>query len=189
MSDPTSVSLEALDRLAYDFAPVGIVLTEERVIRACNRTFSELFGYRRAEVLGRSFRMLYASHAEFEAIRDVGLDALRQSGRYTDERVMPRRDGSYFWCRVHVHTFDPADPMKQVILSFADLSQNRPAISLTLRERQVIQYLARGLTSKEIGRQLAISPRTVEDYRARLLAKFNVRNVAGLLARLGGIST
>lgn len=189
MSDPTSVPLDTLDRLAFDFAPVGIVLTEERVIRTCNRTFAELFGYRREELLDRSFRMLYASHSEFEAIRDVGLDALRQSGRYTDERVMPRRDGSYFWCRVHVHTFHPDNPMKRVILTFADLSQVRPAISLTARERQVVQHLARGLTSKEIGRQLAISPRTVEDYRARLLAKFDVRNVAGLLARLGGIST
>lgn len=180
---------EDLDQLAFDHAPVGLVLTEERIIRACNLTFAALFGYTRQELLNQSFRMLYASHGEFEQIRDVGLEALRISGCYTDERVMPRRDGSYFWCRVHVRTFHPDAPMKRVILSFADLTQVRPAISLTARERQVVQHLARGLTSKEIGRELSISPRTVEDYRARLLDKFNVRNVAGLLARLGGIST
>lgn len=189
MTEAPETAQEDLDQLAFDHAPVGLVLTEERVIRACNLTFAELFGYAREELLNQSFRMLYASHGEFEQIRDVGLEALRSSGRYTDERVMPRRDGSYFWCRVHVCTFYPDTPMKRVILSFADLTQVRPSISLTARERQVVQHLAQGLTSKEIGRELAISPRTVEDYRARLLDKFNVRNVAGLLARLGGIST
>jgi len=178
---------DELDELAYDFAPIGIVLTEERIIRACNRTFAGLFGYEKRELIGRSFRMLYASHAEFEQIRDVGIEALKKGQNYWDERVMPRRDGSLFWCRVRVHTFFPEDPLKRVILTFADLSESRPAISLTLRERQVVQHLSHGLTSKEIGRILAISPRTVEEHRARLLAKFDARNVAELLVRLGGI--
>lgn len=60
------------------------------------------------------------------------------------------------------------------------------SISLTPRERQVVMLLRKGLTSKEIARNLSISPRTVEDYRATLLAKFEVRNVAELLTHLVG---
>jgi PAS domain S-box-containing protein len=188
MTSATAPAPEKLDELAYDFAPIGIVLTEDRVIRACNRTFAALFGYEKSELLGQSFRLLYASHAEFEQIRDVGIEALKAGENYWDERVMPRRDGSLFWCRVRVHTFFPEEPLKRVILTFADLSEVRPVISLTLRERQVVQHLAQGLTSKEIGRRLEISPRTVEEHRARLLAKFDARNVAELLVRLGGIA-
>ena len=186
MTDAMSATDENLDELAFDFAPIGIVLTEERIIRACNRTFAMLFGYQKSDLVGRSFRMLYASHTEFETIRDVGIEAFRMGRDYSDERVMPRRDGSLFWCRVRVHAFFPEEPLKRAILTFADLSAVRPMISLTLRERQVVQHLAQGLTSKEIGRLLQISPRTVEEHRARLLAKFDARNVAELLVRLGG---
>ena len=177
---------EDLSALAFDFAPIGIVLTEERIIRACNSTFAGMFGHQPDDLIGQSFRMLYASHKEFEQIRDVGIEALKTTGKYSDERLMPRRDGTLFWCRVRVHTFYPEDPLRRAILSFADISEVRPAISLTSRERQIVQCLARGLTSKETGRHLSISPRTVEEHRARLLAKFEVKNVAGLLARLTG---
>jgi PAS domain S-box-containing protein len=173
--------------LAFEYAPVGLVLTEERVIQVCNRAFAGMFGYTPEDLNGQSFRMLYADHAEFERIRAVGFEALATKGKYSDERLMPRRDGSLFWCRVQVHTFFPDEPLKRVILSFTDISEMRPVAALTQRERQVIQGLVRGLTSKEIGRELELSPRTIEEHRANLLTKFAVHNVAGLLAKLGGI--
>ncbi len=179
---------EDLERLAFEFAPVGIVLTEDRIIRQCNRQFATMFGYERDELVGHSFRMLYASSREFDAVREVGFKALREAGRYMDERLMPRRDGSIFWCRVRVFTFDTEAPLARTILTFADISDMRPAIALTNRERHVVKCLARGLTSKETARELNLSPRTVEDYRARLIKKFEVRNFSGLMARLAGFS-
>lgn len=56
-----------------------------------------------------------------------------------------------------------------------------PAVSLprlTPREDEVLQALARGLTTKAIGRELAVSPKTVEAHVARLLAKLGARNRA-----------
>ncbi len=145
-----------------------------------------MFGYQIADLEGQSFRLLYASNSDFESIRDVGIDALKTVGHYTDERLMPRRDGTLFWCRCRVQTFNSDDPLQRAVLSYADLSEIRPAIALTVRERDIIKCLARGMTSKEAARSLELSPRTVEDYRARLLRKFDVKNVSGLLARLSG---
>ncbi len=82
------------NKLAFEYAPIGIVLTEDRIIRQCNRQFAEMFGYPREALIGQSFRMLYASNKEFEAIRDVRLQGAERGGRYMDERLMPRRDGS-----------------------------------------------------------------------------------------------
>lgn len=48
--------------------------------------------------------------------------------------------------------------------------------SLTEREREVLQLLSEGLTSKEIGTRLSISPRTVEKHRENLKEKLGVRN-------------
>ncbi len=178
--------LAALCALAFDDAPVGIVLTENRVIRACNSTFASIFGYEKEELLGQSFRVLYASNEEFEQMRDIGLKTLREGRPYSDERIMPRRDGSLFWCRVRAHSPTPDDPLRRTILTYADLSERRPYVALSVRERQIVLYLSGGKTSKEIARRLGISPRTVEYYRARLLKKFRVSNVTELLAHLGG---
>jgi FixJ family two-component response regulator len=52
---------------------------------------------------------------------------------------------------------------------------------LTLREIEVLEQVAVGLSSKEVGLALGISPRTVEDIRGRLLRKLGVRNSAELM--------
>ena len=176
-----------LARLAFESAPIGIVLTENRIIRACNDTFARIFGYAKHELIGRSFRMLYASNEEFEQIRDIGVKSLHEGKPYSDERIMPRKDGSLFWCRVRAHSLTPDDPLGRTILSYADISAHRPMVSLSVRERQIVTHLSHGRTSKEIARTIGISPRTVEFYRSRLLKKFKVGNVTELLAHLGGV--
>ncbi|GIL02745.1 MAG: LuxR family transcriptional regulator [Alphaproteobacteria bacterium] len=179
---------EEFDRLAYEMAPIGLVLTEDRIIRACNPAFARMFGFDREALINQSFAILYPSFEEFVRIRDVGVRPLRETGRYTDERVMARADGTLFWCRVRGHTLTTeGDPLARAVWSFADLSDMRPITELSTRERQIILHLIDGRTSKEIARILAISPRTVETYRSRLLAKFGAANVVDLMSRLGSM--
>jgi two-component system, LuxR family, response regulator FixJ len=52
---------------------------------------------------------------------------------------------------------------------------------LTARERQVLERIACGASSKEAGRELAISPRTVEVHRARIMEKLGAKNAADLI--------
>lgn len=51
---------------------------------------------------------------------------------------------------------------------------------LTPRERDVLLLVAEGRTSKEIGAQLEISPRTVETHRESIVRKLQIRSIAGL---------
>jgi len=53
---------------------------------------------------------------------------------------------------------------------------------LTVRERQILHMIADGRTNAEIGEQLSISPKTVDNHRTRLMAKLDVHSVAQLLA-------
>jgi two-component system response regulator FixJ len=53
--------------------------------------------------------------------------------------------------------------------------------SLTARERQVLDRLVVGQPNKVIGRELAISPRTVEIYRANVMAKMKASSVSELV--------
>lgn len=173
--------------LAYLYAPIGIVVTENRVIRDCNLTFSRMFGYEHGELRGQTFAVLYPSDEEFVNIRDRGIPALRETNTYWDERIMARKDGSLFWCRTRGHSFTPEEPLMRAVWSFADLSGVRPYQPLTRREREIVSHLADGLTSKEIAIKLDLSHRTVEVYRAKLLRKFGVSNTSALLQSLGAV--
>ena len=52
---------------------------------------------------------------------------------------------------------------------------------LTNRERQVLQLIAEGSTTKEIARELHVSVKTAESHRARIMHKLDIHNVAGLV--------
>jgi len=68
------------------------------------------------------------------------------------------------------------------------LRMPRKERGLTPREKQVLRLVAEGWTSKEIGAQLKISPKTVEVFRQNLLRKVGVKNSVQLvlLARVRG---
>ena len=54
----------------------------------------------------------------------------------------------------------------------------RPMDTLTEREREVVQLVAKGLSTREIAARLEISTRTVETHRANLMRKLNLKSVA-----------
>jgi two-component system, NarL family, response regulator NreC len=54
-------------------------------------------------------------------------------------------------------------------------------IEFTDREKEVIYLICKEYTNKEIGDKLALSPRTVEGCRLKVLEKMNVKNTVGLV--------
>jgi len=52
---------------------------------------------------------------------------------------------------------------------------------LTARERQTLQLIAEGYTTKELAHFMAITVRTGESHRASLMDKLNIHNTAGLV--------
>jgi DNA-binding CsgD family transcriptional regulator len=52
---------------------------------------------------------------------------------------------------------------------------------LTPREREVLEQIIGGASNKETGRNLGISPRTIEVHRARIMAKLGAKNAADLV--------
>lgn len=61
------------------------------------------------------------------------------------------------------------------------VNEGRDYAQLTPRERQVLQLIAEGASNKEAGRELGISPRTIEVHRARVMEKLGARNAADLM--------
>ena len=65
----------------------------------------------------------------------------------------------------------------------ADQQKDLPAKfqSLTARQHQVMELAVAGLSNKEIGSQLNISPKTVENHRAWVMERIGARNIAELV--------
>lgn len=66
-------------------------------------------------------------------------------------------------------------------LFYLRLLAKDPCSNLTLRERQIVEHIANGLTHKEIARALGISPATARNHTQAVLTKLGARNKAALI--------
>ncbi len=105
-----------------------------------------------------------------EAIRNGALDFIEKPFR-GDEVVARIKESIAAWERRHR----------------AGAASTAPTISvpgsepLTARERDVLTRIVAGASNKEAGRELGISPRTIEFHRARIIEKVGAKNTADLI--------
>jgi len=168
-------------------APVGLVVTQFRMIERCNSRFAGIFGYTETDLVGRSVSLLYPSLKEFLDIGEWAHRQMRKDAAYDDQRLMQRRDGSHFWCRVFGQSLTPADPYASCVWAFIDMATEYRNVSLTSREREVAMHVVRGMANTAIADKLEISPRTVEAHRSRIMRKLDVRTTAELISALVGL--
>jgi len=173
-------------RTAFEQAPIGLVISRDRLMVACNQQLLAMFGAQHeSQLAGRSFELLYPTHEEFERTGARIIASLDRMGFYADERIMKRLSGELFWCHVSGRALEPKQPHAAGIWSFEDLSARRKvSAALTPREREIAALLIEGLTSKRIGQRLTISPRTVDVYRARLMRKYGASTTPELVNKL-----
>jgi len=92
-----------------------------------------------------------------EAVRTVA-----RGGRYLSPQITEAVVNDY----INLHqTLVPKNPLEQ----------------LSKRERAVLQLVAEGCSSVEIGDILALSPRTVDTYRSRIMQKLNLSDLPSLI--------
>ena len=73
------------------------------------------------------------------------------------------------------------DTQAHVMRSTRRTGEIRGFEQLTAREREVLQLITDGQSNKQTGRELGISPRTVEVHRARVMEKLSAKNTADLM--------
>jgi DNA-binding NarL/FixJ family response regulator len=62
----------------------------------------------------------------------------------------------------------------------SDADKDSAFTMLSDREREVLQLIAEGKTTKQIALKLHVSPKTVEGHRTRIMHKLNIDNIANL---------
>ena len=184
MTPPPAIDYETI----FLQAPVGMCISENRVIQACNEAMAATFGYTREALRGASFQALYPTQDEFLRTGHRIAPIMCAKGRYSDERIMRRANQELFWCHVTGHALKHDEPLGPGIWTFEDVSEKRPVTAeLTAREREIAALLVDGKTSKIIARDIGLSPRTVEMHRAKLMRKFAASTSSELVHKLVGL--
>ncbi|GIF99393.1 DNA-binding response regulator [Catellatospora citrea] len=84
----------------------------------------------------------------------------------------------------------PLDPVVAARLTAA-VPQRSPAVALSIRETDILRLVARGMTNREIGRELHLSEGTVKNHMSRILDRLGLRDrtQAAVYARDHGLTS
>jgi FixJ family two-component response regulator len=129
----------------------GIALLERLVAQGVDQPLILLTGHGTVELCRRAFKAGAAEFLEKPVNDDLLIDTLQQA------------------VRQHVRTRTRNATDRAARERYARLSE---------REREVLSLVVAGLTNKEIGRALALSPRTVENHRAHVFEKLQAESLA-----------
>ena len=167
-----------------ELLPVGTMLANERVITNINTLFADMFGYKPDDVVGKSLEFLYPSYREFIDRGNQWFDFLQNTGGHCDERIMLSKGDVPVSVRVKGRCYDRKNPYRLVACTFEVTTPLGAGFRLSAREQSIVTAMSEGMTSKEIARNLSLSPRTIETYRSRLMIKTGASNASQLLALL-----
>jgi DNA-binding CsgD family transcriptional regulator len=95
-----------------------------------------------------------------------------------DTSIPAARDAIAWWTKTAAPSHPPAQRSDEIA---ADGIGRIDLRRLTPREREVLQLVSEGLSSKEGAKRLQISHRTFECYRSAVMRKFGTRNTAELV--------
>jgi FixJ family two-component response regulator len=132
----------------------GLTVLDALIDQGVDQPVIMLTGHGTVELCRRAFKAGATEFLEKPVDDDVLLEALQNA------------------VRQHVHSRERHQADRHAREHYAQLSD---------REREVLGLIVEGLTNKEIGRALGLSPRTVETHRANLFAKLQVDSLAHLI--------
>ncbi len=132
----------------------GLAVLDTLVAQGVDQPILMLTGHGTVELCRRAFKSGAAEFLEKPVHDEVLIEALQHA------------------VRAHVRSRERHRADRAARERYAQLSE---------REREVLGLIVAGLTNKEIGRALALSPRTVETHRANLFAKLRCASLAQLI--------
>ena len=132
----------------------GLAVLETLIARGVDMPVIMLTGHGTVDLCRRAFKSGAAEFLEKPVDDELLLEALQNA------------------VRQHVRSRERHQADRQARERYAQLSG---------REREVLGLIVEGLTNKEIGRALALSPRTVETHRANLFATLEAASLAQLI--------
>ncbi|MCM5679427.1 PAS domain S-box protein [Schlegelella sp. S2-27] len=122
--------LEALARdreLMFSLSDVGIAFLRDGRVQRASEGFCLLSGYGAGELETLEERALFTDDNDYQRLRAEHTEALLETGRWTGERLLRRKDGTQCWVQVHKRLVHEGDPEGGVIASYVNVDARRLA--------------------------------------------------------------
>lgn len=169
-------------RTVLDDNPIGILITDlAGIVVRVNRSFARMLEYTPAELHRRSIAEITHEGdipALIEELRSLGHEEIAGDRRYRC------KSGAILWARERsALRRDTAGEPRYVLIRVEKMTEagSDPLERLSRREREVLELVIAGGTSKEIAARLGISAASVDTYRSRLMTKLSIRDIPGLV--------
>lgn len=195
---------------ALNDSKVGVVICDRRMrYKALNKTVADIhnvpieahFGHCFHEILGNFaekvvplWENVFSTGQPMPNLEVAGLLPKRSNAGRWIENLFPLMDDKGRVAQVGCFVIEitspsrPNPPMgdldgQSISAAGQPLSSPEPIqlVPLSPREQEVVRLVAKGKSNKQISSDLAISVRTVETYRARLMLKLNATSSAQLV--------
>jgi PAS domain S-box-containing protein len=169
-------------RMVFEGAADGMLITDlAGVIVRANPAFAAMLGYTPAELHGKTFAHITQgedARALVEELLSLGRDEIAIDRRYRS------KGGAILWARERsALRRDGAGEPRYVLTRVERITEARldPLERLSRREREVLELVIAGRTSKEIAARLGIAAASVDTYRSRLMQKLSIEDLPGLV--------
>jgi PAS domain S-box-containing protein len=127
-------------RSLFRVAPIGIGLTEHRILKSVNERFCEMTGFTKEEILGQNARILYPTQEDFDYVGEEKYRQIARQGTGTVETRWQRKEGQIINILLSSTPLDIADLARGVIFTALDITDRKRAEEERFKlERQMQQ--------------------------------------------------
>lgn len=193
-SDMPKASVMAL----IEKSPIASVVSNPRLpdnpIVAVNDAFLHLTGYDRDFIIGRNCRFLAGKATEPWLTEEIRR-GVQQRKSVLVEILNYKKDGTPFQNAVLVAPlFDEEGDLEYFLGSQVEIDAEAPSLAkarrmravgivkdLSKRQREVLQFIAKGLLNKQIAYELGLSERTIKMHRSILMQRLDVPSAADMV--------
>lgn len=106
-------------------ALIGIAFLKDRQFVWINSRMEQMFGYKLQEVKGLTTDIFYTTSESYEQFGKEAYPILASGGTYHAERLMKKKDGSFFWCSLSGKAVDPFPLSRNSIWILQDIDDRK----------------------------------------------------------------
>ena len=169
-------------RTVFEGMPGGILVTDlAGIVLRVNKAFASMLGYTPADLHRKSIAEITEAKdntALIEELRSLNGQEIAGDRRYRS------KSGAILWARERsVLRRDAAGRPRCVLTLVERVAEAGSDLldRLSRREREVLELVVAGHTSKEIAARLGIAAPSVDTYRSRIMLKLSIKDLPGLV--------
>jgi len=166
----------------------ALIFDESLLCQGCNAAFTNLTGFSGKDLLGKSLpRAQGRPQLTPELAAKLVQRIMNRVGTSLNVALRGKL-GSRIKVSTSIFGFYLPKPVIVLLVNAVSFEATLPSLDtrsvpviLSGREQEILLGIMEGYSSAEIGAKLFLSPKTIDTYRSRLMAKLNVSNVVQLL--------